>query len=63
MLRVVDDNIESLYKIVPDIFDYFLESCDRFCITLLTPHGGCHGVRCVVFYGMYWNFTNHNSRP
>ena len=34
MLRVDDDDIESPYNIVPDIF--FKSSCERFCITLYT---------------------------
>ena len=52
MLRVVDYDIASPYKIIPDIFDFVikLEAFD-FCITLLTPHGGHHGAFCVTSYG------------
>ena len=52
MLRVVDDDIERPYKNVPDIFD-FVYSCGRFCMTLLTPHGGRHGACCVTSYGLH----------
>ena len=38
------DAMESPYKIV----DLFFQSCERFCITLLTPHGGRHGGCCVT---------------
>ena len=30
MLWVVDDDTESSNKIVPDIFDFYLYSCERF---------------------------------
>ena len=35
MLRAVDDDIDSSYKIIPDIFDFLLERCECFCVTLL----------------------------
>ena len=38
MLRVRDDDIETSYKIVPDIF--------------LEGDGGCHGT-CVTSYGLH----------
>ena len=38
----IDNDIESPYEIVPDVSDFFLYSCERFCTTLLTPHGGPH---------------------
>ena len=50
ILRVVDDDIESPYKIVRDIFDFFKQSCEHCFITLLTPHVGCHGACCVTSY-------------
>ena len=43
MIRLVDDDIESPYTIVPDKLDFLLLSCECFCMTLLTPHGGRHG--------------------
>ena len=52
MLRVVDDNIESPYQIVPDILDLWGVKFERFYITLLTPHGGCHGA-CVTSYELH----------
>ena len=50
MFRVVDDDIESPYKIVPEIFNFVNKVLSVFviCITLLTPHGGRHGVCCVT---------------
>ena len=33
VFRVVDNDMESPYKIVPDIFD-LLYICERFCITI-----------------------------
>ena len=59
MLRLVDDGIESPYKIiiVPDIFHIFFKSCERFCITLLTPHGGRHGACCMTSHGLHLSAT------
>ena len=54
MLRVVDDDIESPYQIVPEIFDF---CCERFYITLLTPYEGHHSACCVTSYGLHLNAT------
>ena len=56
MHRVVDDDSESPENIVLDRFDLFY-ICEVFCITLLTPHGGCHGACCVTSYGLHLSAT------
>ena len=52
MFRLGDDDIESPYKNFLDTFDFFVYSCERFCITLLTPHGGRHVACCVTSHGL-----------
>ena len=49
MLVVVDDDIESPNKMFQSYLN-LIYSCECFCITLLTPHGGRHVASCDVIW-------------
>ena len=50
MLRVEEDNIESPYKIAPDIglFGFIYKIVSVFVSLSIAPHGGRHDACCVT---------------
>ena len=57
MLRVVDGDIESPQKIVPDIYFCYKVVSFFVLITVLRPHRGCHGACSVTSYRLHLSVT------